>query len=565
MSRKYDGVSFVLGGAAGQGIQTIEAILTNVLHKDGFFVSSTKEFMSRIRGGSNSTEIRVTRAPREGYVGNIDVCLPLDLSALTHLEKRITTHTKILGDTEKLKGTRHDIIDIPLSRLAAELGNPLFANTIAAGVVVGLLDVRWETLREYVEGVFAKKGNEVVEKNVEAAKQGFNIGKHMNYMQSLHIATLSHENELKSSQLISGNDAFGWGLLRGGINFVASYPMTPGTAILTFFAQQAEPFGLAVEQTEDEIAAINMGLGAAYAGARSLVTTSGGGFALMVESVSLSGMIETPIVIHIAMRPGPATGLPTRTEQGDFNLALYAGHGEFPRAIYAPGDAEEAFEVGQEAVRIADKYQSPIFVLTDQFFLDKVTGIDDGKIEMINWEPTIVETEKDYRRYMLTDDGISPRGVPGWGEGLVVVDSDEHTEDGHLTEDMDMRVKMIDKRLRKLEGMRSEVLPPVVIGSEDAEIVIVGWGSTKPMLTEALEFSKRDDIRYIHFKQIWPLPKDVKKLFKGAKKIFVIENSAAGQFAAQLKLAGVKVTDSILKYTGEPFSVEEIAEKLSHI
>lgn len=562
MSRKYNGVSVVLAGAAGQGIQTIESILTNVLHREGFAVGASKEYMSRIRGGSNSTEVRVGTISRTGYVRAIDVCFPLDTAALRHLADRIGPETILMGDEARLreKLPNHKIIDVPLGRIASELGNPVFANTVAAGVVVGLLGAKVKGLRSYISDQFRSKGEEVVAKNLEAAEQGFHLGKHVAYMEHAEFRLVERRGET-THWLVSGNDALGAGFLRGGVNFLASYPMSPGTGILTYFATRAEKYRLAVEQAEDEIAAINMGLGASYAGARALVTTSGGGFALMEEGVSLSAMLETPIVIHIAMRPGPATGLPTRTEQGDFNLALYSGHGEFPRAIYAPGDTAEGYEIGQESVRIADKYQSPIFVLSDQYFLDCVESVDQKTLRDIEWQPSIIETTADYERYRYTDDGISPRGVPGYGAGLVVVDSDEHTEDGHLTEDIETRVRMTNKRLKKHEGLQAEVLLPIVSGVDSAPIIIVGWGSTKSVIAEALEISKREDMKHIHFKQVWPLPKDIKKYFKGAKKVLVVENNAAGQFATQLKLAGVKITENVLKYDGEPFSVEELIER----
>ena len=565
MKKSYEGISIVLGGAAGTGIQTVEAIITEVLHRQGFAVAASKEYMSRIRGGSNSTEIRVAGISRPGYVEHIDICFPLEAASLRHLERRISERTVILGDVTKIGKTEHNITDVPLSRIAGELGNPLFANTVAAGTVLGLLGAPEDGIREYLGEHFGRKGDAVVAKNIQAALEGYQIGHHLAYIKGLHIDVPSRQTNRQPGMLWNGNTALGTGLLRGGINFLASYPMSPSTGILTFFSGRAHAFGLAVEQAEDEIAAINMGLGASYAGACSLVTTSGGGFALMEESVSLAGVIETPIVIHIAMRPGPGTGLPTRTEQGDFNLALYSGHGEFPRAIYAPGDVLEAFEVGQVAPRIADRYQSPVFILSDQYFLDAIAAVDPDDLQTVEWTPAIIETTKEYRRYEYTEDGISPRGVPGFGEGLVVVDSDEHTEDGHLTERLDVRVAMMDKRLKKGEGIRSEVLAPVVSGEEDAKTIVVGWGSTKAALVEAVRKVGDTGIRYVHFKQVWPLPDDVETVFRGADQIVIVENNATGQFADQLKLAGIPVTGRILKYDGEPFSVEELVDYLGKL
>ncbi len=557
----HSDVSIVLGGAAGRGVQTIQSILTSVLKREGYFVSASQEYMSRIRGGSNSTEIRVTAERRLAYVSKIDLLLPLDSAALDHLAPRIGPETVILADTKTIKPGKQRVIDVPFSVVAEELGNQIFANTVAAGVVLGVLQADLAGLEAYLAEEFARKGDEVVEKNQAAARKGYELGKHLAYLEHLDIA-LPRKKETAAELLLSGNDALGLGLLSGGANFLASYPMSPSTGILTFFAERAQKLGLAVEQAEDEISAINMGLGASYAGARALVTTSGGGFALMEEGVSLAGIIETPIVIHIAQRPGPATGLPTRTEQADLNLALYSGHGEFPRAILAPGTLEELYLAGQTALDIADKYQVPALILTDQYLLDAIGSLSEERLEDLRWRSHIVETAAEYRRYAYTDSGVSPRGVPGHGAGLVVVDSDEHTEDGHLTEDLPTRVRMMDKRLGKETLMRKELLPPVAIGPEGAETILVGWGSTKGALEEALAASGRTDVRYLHFPQVWPLPARVKSLFKGAQKVVVAELNATGQFANLLRQHGVKVTDTLLQYTGMPFAADELTEKI---
>lgn len=565
-------ISIVLGGSAGQGIQTIESLLMRVLQTQGYYVFATKEYMSRIRGGSNSTEIRITSKKRTAYKNHIDVLLPLDENVLQHLEKRITKNTLVLADTTSLKKkyppkngqVQYTILDVPFRRMAEEFGNPVFANTIAVGVVLGIMKVEFKVIEGEVRKFFERKGEEMVKKNIQAIESGYKLGQHLAFLEGIDIV-ISRRKTMQENILISGNDALGMGVIASECNFIASYPMSPGTGLLTFLAQIGQKFGIAVEQAEDEIAAINMALGAWYAGARAIVTTSGGGFALMEEGVSLAGMLETPVVIHIAQRPGPATGLPTRTEQGDFNLALYSGHGEFPRAIFAPGSHEELFEVAQQAFRIADTYQSPVFILTDQYILDAVGSVSEKDLKRLPIKNMIVETKKDYKRYQLTKNGISPRGIPGFGEGLVVVDSDEHTQDGHLTEDLEMRVKMMDKRMKKLEGMRKEVLLPERDGAKKGRIVVVGWGSTKGVITEALEQTERTDVSTLHFKQVYPLPKNLDAYFNGAKKIVVVENNFTGQFANLLKQEGIKVSDTILKYNGEPFCVEELVEKFKKI
>ncbi len=555
-------ISIVLGGAAGQGVQTVEALLVQVLNREGYNVFASKEYMSRIRGGSNSTEIRLTNKKRSAFVRRIDLLFVMDKDVLEHLADRITPETILLGEREKVCGTSCRVIDIPFTRFANELGNPIFTSTVAVGVALGILGADKEVFSEYLKEHFARKGEDIVKKNLEAAEKGYLFGKHLAFDEGIEVVLAKNEL-VKDELLLDGSEATGLGILAAGCNYISSYPMSPGTSILTFLAGHGRDFGVVVDQAEDEIAAINQGVGAWYAGARAIVTTSGGGFDLMTEGVSLSGMLETPIVVHIGQRPGPATGLPTRTEQADLNLALYAGHGEFPRAIFAPGTPEEAYSVAQHAFRIADKYQVPVFLLTDQYFLDSITSLPQEKLQTVPQESFIVKTKEDYRRYALTENGVSPRGVPGYGEGLVGVDSDEHDEEAHITESAAVRVAQHEKRLKKLGGIREEALLPTVIGDiKEAETVVVTWGSNRGVIEEALEKVGDKSVAALHFAQVYPLPEGAKKFFRG-KKTIVMENNASGQFANLLKQEyGIKVSENILKYDGNPFCVEEVVERL---
>ena len=335
--------------------------------------------------------------------------------------------------------------------------------------------------------------------------------------------------------------------------------------MLTELAEHSRKFGIIVEQAEDEISAINMGLGAWYVGARAMVTTSGGGFALMCEGISLAGITETPMVIHLGQRPGPATGLPTRTEQGDLNLVLYAGHGEFPRIILAPGSLEQAFYLTQKAFYLADKFQVPVFILTDQYFLDSYMLSESFDVKRQSQsEQNIIKTDTNYLRYKLTEDGISPRGIPNFGDGIVCVDSDEHTEAGYITEDFDTRVNMVEKRLKKFVLINKEVIMPELIGNKDYKYLLVCWGSNYHIAKAALAVIGRDDLALLHFSQLYPLSKETIKYFTAAKKVIVVENNATAQFAALLyKELNVTITDTIAKYNGLSFSVEEMIELIT--
>lgn len=562
--RHYNDLSIVLGGAAGQGVQSVEAMLVFVLKREGYNVSACKEYMSRIRGGSNSTEIRLGAKKRRAYVRRIDFLFAMDGNVVSHLRWRIGGNTIVFGEREHIKEYLEfpHFVDTPITKFATEAGDRIYASTVAVGVVLGLLGADEGIFHTYIREFFMRKGNDVVLKNIEAAKKGYAFGKHIAYHEDIEI-TLPRSEERAKELLLDGNAAVSLGAIAAGCNFISSYPMSPGTGILTYLAQHAKPFGIVVDQAEDEIAAINAGLGASYVGARAIVTTSGGGFDLMQEGVSLSGITETPIVVHIGMRPGPATGLPTRTEQADLNLALYAGHGEFARAIFAPGSLEEAVEMMQGAFDTAAKFQIPTFVLTDQYFLDMLSTVDEDQVKILHRESYIIKTHASYQRYRLTSDGISPRGVPGWGDGLVRVDSDEHTEQGHITESYEVRKQMVEKRAKRMEMMREEaILPTLYDNFKECTTAVIVWGSNRAVLEESLERLKRRALGGMHFSQLFPINPKVKSLLRG-KKIVVLENNQAGQFADLLvRELGVKISRRIVKSTGEPFCVEEVMDEL---
>ncbi len=556
-----DDVSIVFCGAAGQGVQTIEKVLPVLLKRSGYYVCATKEYMSRVRGGSNSTEIRVSSGKVAAYVDRIDILIPLDHNAIPHLENRISNSTVIIGDKARISSGR-DILDVPFSSIAKEIGSALYENVVSLGMIAGIFLIDREMAEDYLSNIFSKKGEGIVQNNIDAFRAGYERGAGF-CREGRFCVNIEKNREAAGDILLSGSQAVGLGAIAGGCNYICAYPMTPSTGVFTFLAGQSDNFGIVAEQVEDEIAAMNMQLGAWYAGARAMVTTSGGGFALMVEGVSLAGMIESPAVVYMGQRPGPATGLPTRTEQGDLELLLYAGHGEFPRAVYAPGDQEDAFYLTQKAFNVADRYQVPVFIMSDQHLADIVCNMPVLDPHLIKLERSIVETKKDYRRYEITSDGISPRGIPGHGAGLVGVDSDEHDEEGHITEDLDLRVKMVDKRLRKTELLMRETEPPDLIGMDDFTTLVVGWGSTCHAINEALDNIGRDDISFLYIKQVYPVHDDIAYYMEKAQRTIMIENNATSQFGKLIKLhLGLDIDRYILKYNGMPFSVEELTDAI---
>src|SRR6056297_558522 len=557
-------INIVLSGEAGEGLKTIEKLITDVVSKYYYYFAS-KEVMSRVRGGNNTTEIRISEEKVYAFQKNIDVLFLLNDNALYRLEERINEKTVIFG-SEKYKN--NEIINkkksklnvIDLNNLAKEAGNKLFKNTIIFGFMMGMMELEEKEGNGKISEFFSEKSKDIVDKNIEALEIGYNKGREFKELFKLK------KGKIENYKNISGTEAVGIGALAGGCNFVGSYPMSPSTGVLTYLANKGKEFDVLVEQAEDEIAALNMVIGSWYAGGRALATTSGGGFALMQEAVSLAGVSETPCVVHIAQRPGPATGMPTRMEQGDLNLTVYAGHGEFPRIILAPGNLKDGIELTQKAFYLADKYQVPAFILTDQFYVDSNSQMEKFQIKEEYLEQNIVETEENYKRYKFTEEGISPRGIPGYGKGVVKADSHEHTEEGLVTEDFNLRNKMNEKRMKKKINILEDYIQPELVGDKNYKNLVVGWGSTFGVLSEFVNTNKDLDTSFLNIKQLFPLDESLKDYFSKAEKVVVVENNYRGQLAGLLKLElDIKIDHKVLKYSGEPFSIEDIDSSLKEL
>lgn len=526
-----DDINVILAGEAGQGIETAVYILLNTLKEMGYYVFSAMEYQSRVRGGTNAALIRISNKNKPAYSARIDVLIPLDKKVLDYLSDRISDETVIFGDIQNIKQIN------------------ILNNTLAIGLILGLLKEDINTCVEIIKNYFVNEN--IIEKNINSLKLGFDKASEAKDLE----LTVEKDINVKDKLLISGSDALALGCIAGGCNFISSYPMSPSTALFTYLTQNEQVIS---EQSEDEICAINMGLGAWYAGARAMVSTSGGGFALMTEAVSLCAMIESPMVIHIAQRPGPATGLPTRTEQGDLELALYAGHGEFARIILAPTNPNDAYILGHSAFELADKFQVPVFILTDQYFIDS-TSICTSFETLEPSKDYFIRTSRDYKRYALSENPISPRGIPNFGEGLVCVDSDEHDEIGLICETPANKITMTDKRLKKLNLIKNEAISPRLIGSNDYKFLVISWGSTCDTVVEAI--LGRDGFALLCFNWIYPLHFCVKDYLTRAEKIIIVENNATGQFAKLIKLeTGINIELKCLKYDGMPFSVEKLKE-----
>lgn len=561
-------------GEAGQGIQTVGDTLAKVFARSGFHVFTHQDYESRVRGGHNFFQIRFSDKPVMSSRNRLDLLTSFDKEGILLYGKELSETGKIICDAAAMGLPQNsefrtvNFMDIPFNRLATEHGgSKIMVNTVAIGAILGLFGMELSILLSILRNTFKNKGDNIIKANTEAAIAGHTFAAEGCADCSFHIPkTLPSEVNM----LISGIDAIGFGAATAGCNFYTAYPMTPSTGIMNFLADKSEDYGILVEQAEDEIAAINMALGASFAGARAMTGTAGGGFALMVEGLSLAGMTETPIVIALGQRPAPATGLPTRTEQGDLLFALHTAHGEFPRIVFAPGSPEQAFYLMNKAFDLAEKYQLPVIVIFDQYLADtqwtcKAFDLSRLKYSDYRLRGEAVKNLSAYKRHAFTDNGVSPLAIPGDSSHLVITDSDEHNEEGHMIEDAATRIKMVNKRLfKKLPFIRKELAPPLLYGNADPDIVVVCWGSTYGVTKEAVEaLTENKKIAMLHFSEIWPFPPadkfDYIALLKKASVTICMENNATGQFSRLIKAeTGFEFHKNINRYDGRPFLLEEL-------
>lgn len=561
--------SIKIGGEAGQGIQTIGDTLGHVFARTGYHVFTHQDYESRIRGGHNFYQIRLADRPIATFQDKVDILVALDRESIAQHADELNKNGRILYDSTslKLKKEEPSFLDIPFADLARHSGgSTIMANTVATGAVLGMLGLELALFLDIIIDTFRKKGDDVIQDNKNAAQAGYDFAVKNCTDCSFPVST----DKAEPKMLIGGTESIALGAVASGCKFYAAYPMTPSTGIMNYLAAKEKEYGIVVEQAEDEIAAINMSIGASFAGVRSMTGTSGGGFALMVEGVSLAAMTETPIVIAMGQRPGPATGLPTRTEQGELHMVLHAGHGEFPRFIFAPGSPEQAFSLTNKAFDLAEKYQVPAFILFDTYLSDSqwsYRGFDLSRLQNTDYRIRGEAFQKlaSYKRHGYTESGVSPLAVPGDARHLVVTDSDEHDEEGHLIEDAATRVRMVEKRLfKKLRQMQAEIAPPFLYGDHSPRIVMVGWGSTYGVMKEAVDvLSKTDSIAMLHFSEVYPLPDkerfDYIRFLRNAMKTICVENNATGQFERLMRSElGYEFDAHIRKYDGRPFSLVEI-------
>lgn len=543
----------MIGGAAGQGVETTAEIFEKILKKSGFFVHSTRDLMSRVRGGHNFASIRFDGDVVYSHSGTYDVIVALNSDSVELHKDELQEGGIILCDS-KIE-TDADVFRIPMSTMATELGNPKAAGSIAIGALLKFFEIELSYAQEVLHKVLKP---ELFQVNYDAILKGYE-----SVETRFHPVKGNHHDWM----ILSGSEAVGLGAIAAGVNFYSAYPMSPSTAVMEYLASVGESGNILVEQAEDEIAGINMAIGASFAGARAMTGTSGGGFCLKVEALGLSGIAEIPLVVIDVMRPGPATGLPTRTEQSDLKFVVSASQGEFPRIVIALRSHEDAIYQTFRGFQLAEKYQVPVILLSDQYIGDShstVAPMDFSGKENILPDTTFEGGE--YLRYQITPSGISKRLVPGKTEALVYADSDEHDEKGMIIESAEERNAMMDKRMRKLNGIVQELLEPDYYGAPEPETLLVGWGSTYGPIREAVETLNQKGESYgaLIFGDVFPLPtKHFLKYAGFAKKIINVEQNATGQLAGLIReYTGTPMTTSILKYDGRQISGEEIVERL---
>lgn len=548
----------LIGGAAGQGMDTVANLFNKVLQRSGYYVYTTSDYRSRVRGGHNFFQIRFSdkeiSSPRRG----LDVIFALNEETLERHLDRLNEGGVSFCD-EGIKGfggtKKYNLVN-----KAKELGNPKMISTIGLGMLLGKLKIDVKVGEEVVRETF-KEG--LIEGNIKALDYGYSITK-----------TEVNPIEARESILINGNQAVGLGAAAAGCKFYAAYPMTPSSGVLGFLSSVSDELEIVVDQCEDEVAALNMALGASFAGVRAMTGSSGAGMALMSEAFSLAGIIETPVVIIDVQRPGPATGLPTDTEQADLRFLIHNGHGEFPRKVIALRSAEDAFYQTARAFNLADKYQIPVILMSDKELADtkiSTAPFDFSKIEINRYLANPNDYEPGtYNRYEITESGVSPRLIPTRANGnMVMVDSDEHDEFGRTSEDATNRIAQVDKRHRKFEGIIADEEEPWEIGVDDFDTLVVCWGSTYGVVKESIDLlnEKGHKIKGLVFGDVFPLPlKKFKKFHSMAKNYIVVEMNRDGQFEGLIRQEALVASDHIItKYDGRPFYLEELVERLEEV
>lgn len=563
-------LSWKVGGQQGEGIESTGEIFSKALNRLGYFLYAYRHFSSRIKGGHTNNKVRVSTSRASAIADDLDILVAFDQETIDLNYYELHSEGIIIADSKfkpvKPEDTQAKFYTVPFTEIAAELGTSLMKNMVAIGATCAIINFNPAVFADVIKEIFGKKGDTIVQKNMEAIYQGYNFmqGNLENASTSLALAEADGQQRL----FMIGNDAIAFGALAAGVRIMAAYPITPASEIMEYLIEKLPEVGGAVIQTEDEIAAATMAIGSNYAGTRSFTASAGPGLSLMMEAIGLSGMTETPLVVVDTQRGGPSTGLPTKQEQSDLMAMIYGTHGEIPKVVIAPSTVEEAFYDTIEAFNIAEEYQCPVILLSDlQLSLGKQTvePFNFNNIEIrrgkLKTDEIIAEDEKAYfKRYEVTEDGVSPRVIPGTKNGIHHVTGVEHNEVGRPSEATANRKLQMDKRMRKLDKLSERFTNPIAINAPHAkpDLLLIGFNSTIGAIEESMNRLEKEGIKvnHIHIRLIHPFPTAaVLPFIEAAENVLVVENNATGQLANIIKMnvGYVDKIQSLLKYDGNPF------------
>jgi len=562
-------ISVLVGGEAGQGIQTVGHLMARTCHAAGLYVMMINDFESRIRGGHSFIQLRIGDRPVLGPAEKNHLIVGLDeRTAELHVWELAEDGLLLVPEEKSATTLPPSSHRIDFKELAKKAGSKIMTNAVAAGVCMALLGAPFDHFENILKTTFDDLGEKRVDQNIEAAQLGYKA-----VADTTFKPAWQWQLKKPKGRIIDGSQAVAFGALAGDCRFSAFYPMSPATNIIQSLIDWGSDLPLVLEQAEDEIAAVNMTIGAAFAGVRAITATSGGGFALMTEGLGLAAMTETPIVIVDAQRPGPATGLPTRTGQADLQFMIHAAQDEFPRFVFAPGTPHEAYQTTARALELSDRFQVPSIILVDQYLADSIFVAEETfevpeSISAHTIDDASMDNAESYRRYTLTEGGVSPRALPCQGRALVKACSDEHDEEGHITEDADMRDAMVTKRFAKLDAMRREIRPPNTVHA-DADTLLVCWGSLQGAMQEAVSLLRTagHDCGGVHFVDLWPFPDAAaNEILAQTKQFIMVEQNHTVQLGQIIRQqTGLKYTDAVLKTNGRPLRADEIFTSIQTI
>jgi 2-oxoglutarate/2-oxoacid ferredoxin oxidoreductase subunit alpha len=575
-------LSWKVGGQQGEGIESTGEIFSIALNRLGYYLYGYRHFSSRIKGGHTNNKIRVSTTQVRAIADDLDILVAFDQETIDVNYKELHSDGVIIADAkfkpEKPEDTEASLYIVPFTELASELGTSLMKNMVAVGATCAVLNLDPEVFKEVVEEIFGRKGETVVEKNMEAIRQGYQAMKAE--LGDKTGALQLKEADGQKRMFMIGNDAIALGAMAGGVRLMAAYPITPASEIMEYLIKKLPMVGGTVIQTEDEIAAATMAIGANYGGIRSFTASAGPGLSLMMEAIGLSGMTEQPLVVVDTQRGGPSTGLPTKQEQSDLMAMIYGTHGEIPKIVMAPSTVQEAFYDTVEAFNLAEEYQCPVIILSDlQLSLGKQTvepldyskvGIRRGKLVKSQDALEELEPKKYFKRYELTPDGVSPRVTPGMKNGIHHVTGVEHDETGKPSESPVNRQAQMDKRMRKIEKINFDNPVHVHAPHEESDLLLIGFNSTRGVIEEAMSRLEADGMKvnHAHIRLIHPFPaEELEPLMQKAKKVAVIEHNATGQLASIIKMNvgyGSKIKN-MTKYDGTPFLPHEIYSRCKEL